>query len=195
MIHGPASLSLYSDSYARGSAGSRGQLDLGFVPGEHLQALVPCVTDSIQIHTVTSCDVTSLLDSINCTELHLTQKLNQDETDALVRAMATRVDNVSLGGPGVVMSLNVETLTQYKGDGKCRAIHCIWNSQHWDEPAVEWITAEMIETWARRMNWSANKYMVRGASSNIHKIYLKRTKDLNDVQAVDYDLSSLNLNN
>ena len=197
VIQEVSELSLCSNGYENHYHDPYGILDLGFVPGEHLQALVPCVTDFIKIKNVTGCDVTSLLDSINCTELHLTQKLNQDETDALVRAMATRVDDVSLGGPGVVMSLNVDTLTQYKGDGKCRAIHCIWNSQHWDEPAVEWITAETIETWARRMNWSVTKYMVRGANSNIHKICLKRTKDLNDaqLQAVDHDLSSLNLNN
>ena len=99
-------------------------LDLGFVPSEHLQALVPCVTEIIEIRSVTGCDVTSLLDSVNCTKLHLTQKMNKEETDALVRAMAARVDDVYLGGSGNI-NLDVDTLTQYKGDGKCRAIHCI----------------------------------------------------------------------
>ena len=44
-------------------------------------------------------------------------------------------------------------------------------------------------------NWSVTKYMQRGINSEVYKVYLKRTKDLNDVQAVDYDLSSLDLNN
>merc|ERR1739838_423748 len=102
-------------------------LDLGVVPSDQLQALVPCVTDHIEIINVTGYDVTSLLDLVNCTKLLLTQKLNQEETEALVRAMTTRVDEVYLGGRRGILSLDVDTLTQYKGDGKCGAIHCLWN--------------------------------------------------------------------
>ena len=170
------------------------QIDLGFVPKEHLQALVLSVQKSIKIINVTGYDVVSLLDSVKSTKLHLTQKLNQEETDALVRAMTSRIDDVYLGGAGVI-SLDVDKLTQYKGDGKCRAIHCFWNRKILYQESVEWIDAERIEQWARKMNWSVSKYMCRGVGNEIYKMYLKRTKDLNDVQAVDYDLSILNLNN
>ena len=194
VIQEVSELSLCSNGYEDHYHDHYGTLDLGFVPGEHLQALVPCVTDYIQIHTVTGCDVTSLLDSISCTKLQLTQKLNQEETDALVRAMTSRIDDVYLGGAGVI-SLDVDKLTQYKGDGKCRAIHCFWNRKILYQEPVEWIDAERIEQWARKMNWSVSKYMRRGVGNEVYKMYLKRTKDLNDVQTVDYDLSILNLNN
>ena len=123
-------------------------LDLGFVPGDQLKALVPCVSDYIEIINVTGYNVTRLLDSVCCSRLKVTQKLNQEETNALVRAMSTRVDEVYLGGDGG-HSLDVDTLTQYKGDGKCSVICCNLPN--------EWIGVERTERWARMMNWSAEK--------------------------------------
>ena len=155
-------------------------LDLGFVPSNQLQALIPCVTDHVEIINVTGYDVASLLDLVNCTKLDLTQKLNQEETKALVRALTTRVDEVYLGG-SAILSLDVDTLTLYKGDGKCSAIHCLWNKDAIGilltfqpdlalDPVFEWIDAERIEQWARRMNWSVTKCM-RNTGEKMYKMY------------------------
>ena len=81
-------------------------------------------------------DLTNLLDSISCKELHLytsyIKRLNQEETKALVRAMTSRVEILQLGqkdGEDVCApksaSIDFDTLTQYKGDGKCREVHCL----------------------------------------------------------------------
>ena len=167
MIHGPASLSLYSDSYARGSAGSRGQLDLGFVPGDHLKALIPSVTGYIEITNISGFDLTGLLDSVNCIMLSLTQNMNQEETNALVRAMSTRADTVYLGSSEGVTSLDVDTLTQYKGDGKCNAIYCYLPNRN------KWIGKERTEQWARMMDWSIKK---ETWDHEVEMIELKSTK-------------------
>ena len=69
----------------------------------------------------------TLLDAVNCKELHLfTEKLNQEETEALVRAMTSRVEIVHLGSKDGLVSLDVDTLTKYKGDGKCKEVQCVW---------------------------------------------------------------------
>ena len=58
--------------------------------------------------------------------------MNQEETEALVRAMSSRVEIVHLGNKESVwskwgdlpVSLDFDTLTKYKGDGKCSEVHC-----------------------------------------------------------------------
>ena len=128
-------------------------LDLGFVPAEHLQALVTCVTGSVYITNVINYDMTSLLDSLQCKELHLAQRLNQEETETLVRAMTSRVEIVHLGNRDGITSLDVDTLTKYKGDGKCREVHCFWIDLL-SSGGDRWIEYESIETWAEEMNWN-----------------------------------------
>ena len=43
------------------------------------------------------------------------------QTKALVRAMTSRVEIVHLES---TVTLDFDTLTKYKGDGKCREVHC-----------------------------------------------------------------------
>ena len=72
---------------------------------------------------VTNYDVTTLIDTVHCKELILSdQKLNQEETEALVRAMATRVEIVRLFIMDNVR-FDLETFGSYKGDGKCKEVH------------------------------------------------------------------------
>ena len=162
-------------------------LDLGSVPDGHLQALVRCVTGDVQIINLANCDMSALLDCVNSRELLLSQKLNQEETEALVRAMTSRVEVVHLGdqyGCGDVQ-FDVETITKYRGDGKCRAIRWKWN---WSPSLKRWIgrmDLENTEWWAREMNWSIKIQKTDededgGTSSNeqIYAIVLK-TKRLN----------------
>ena len=139
--------------YGIGSSDHSTPLDLGFVPGDHLKTLVPCVTDVMFITNVTNCDMASLLDSVYCKDLRLTQKLNQKETEALVRAMTSRVEIVYLGSSYWVTSLDVDTLTKYQGDGKCREVHCCVNRMQIDG-GDRWIKFSEAVTWANKMNWN-----------------------------------------
>ena len=86
-----------------------------------------------EVHIANHSDyhLSPLLDSVNCQELHLfteTKELSQKETEALVRAMTSRVEIVHLGRKGGhfkdTVTLDFDTLTKYKGDGKCREVHC-----------------------------------------------------------------------
>jgi len=134
--------------------------------------------------------LSSLLDSVHCEELHLfmgTNDLEQYETKALVRAMKSRVEILHLGAGGSqngvqrgTVTLDFETLKMYKGDGKCREVHCNdvcigviefdgpYNYRDFAEEyhkdlitcdgyirgrKDKWLDDESAETWADLMNW------------------------------------------
>ena len=120
-----------------------------------------------ELHIIDCPDSVQILDSVNCKELHLfTQSngLSKDETEALVRAMTSRVEIVHLGG-GVYtdtfgfensVTLDIETLQKYKGDGKCREVHCnsvLYRPTPGDFEYFKWLDEESAETWAEQMNW------------------------------------------
>ena len=156
-------------------------LDLGSLPGNHLLTLVPCVTESITIRDVTNYDVTTLIESVRCKELILSgQKLNQEETEALVRAMTTRVEILQLDMDAVGLDYSVslyldfDTLTNYTGDGICRVVSfnhtCIkWSDDESDDTDDDWgdmiarrarwqtkhkwLDATSAQAWAEKMNW------------------------------------------
>ena len=144
-----------------------------------------------EVHIIDNHDhiSSSLLDSVHCEKLHLfnrSKELNKDETEALVRAMISRVEIVFLGESqdGVYkdpVCLDFETLKMYKGDGKCKEVHCNRVAIGWswfdgyrdycdiDEDEYEdlisagdgfimgkkdkWLDDERAETWAEQMNW------------------------------------------
>ena len=94
-------------------------VDLRKISSQHLISLASCVTDILDITNVRGCDMIALLDSVNCRVLYIDgQNLRTDDTQALVRAMETRVKNVMLGHKREV-TLDIEALTQYNGQGKC----------------------------------------------------------------------------
>ena len=164
------------------------QFDLRFVPSDHLKALIPCVRDYIEITNITGYDLTSLFDSVSCTRLKVTQKLNQEETDALLRAMTTRVEEVCLGDRYGELSLDVDTLTQYKGDGKCSVIRC--------NLLDEWIGIERTERWAGKMKWSVeitDSLTFNDLDDVVFQMELRRTKTTNDANE-DCDLLNLVFN-
>ena len=130
-------------------------VDLGSVPVEHLASLVSCVTRFFNIRSVSNCDLVSLLDSVKTEQLSINnQRLSCEETQAVVRAMETRVERVLLGGEE---SLDITALTQYSGQGKCGQLTC------WDDTAHRY--GEEVKTWARRINWTV-------AVDNIHWILM-----------------------
>ena len=71
-------------------------VDLASVPAEHLASLVSCVTRIIYIINVTNCDLVNILASVKCQLYINRQTLSSKETWALVRAMETRVESVTL---------------------------------------------------------------------------------------------------
>ena len=139
-----------------------------------------------ELHIFDSPDyyLSPLLDSVNCKELHLfagIKELDHDETEALVRAMTSRVEIVHLGGSRETVTLRFDTLKMYKGDGKCSEVHCnrlcigqskfdgprdYWDFNEEDHENLiysgdgfifgmkdKWLDDESAKTWAEEMNW------------------------------------------
>ena len=124
-------------------------VDLSSVPAEHLASLTSCVTGSAHICNVSGCDLVTILDSVK-SDLWLSisrQSLGNEETEALVRAMESRVVRLDLDGE---LAKNMKVLIEYSGEGKCRIvgfnIDTIANSVGRN--------LEELNTWAMCRNWS-----------------------------------------
>ena len=121
--------------------------DLTSVPAEHLASLAPCVTGSVYISDVSGCDLVTILDSVKSAGLWITsQNLDKEETQALVRALESRVEQVGLNG-GV--TLDIRVLTSYNGQGKCRWLRCLQDTA----PRYR----EHLRTWARSKTWEVTR--------------------------------------
>ena len=105
-------------------------IDLSTVPTQHLVSLTSRVTGIFdKNHNVTGCDLVTILDNLQCTEIGLCcNNLRREEAQAMVRAMETRVERVCLyvdvHGFGHRDPMNTEDLTKYSGQGKCKVIVC-----------------------------------------------------------------------
>ena len=72
-------------------------VDLTSVPAEHLASLASNMTWRVFIENVRGCGLVTILDNVNCERLVLScQSLGSEETQALVRAMDSRVERVQL---------------------------------------------------------------------------------------------------
>ena len=95
--------------------------DLSPVPAQHLASLASCVTGEISIDYV-SCDLVSILTSLKCKTLFIGRhSLEREETQALVQAMESGVEEVQLGR----VTLDIEALTEYRGQGVCQKMDLI----------------------------------------------------------------------
>ena len=121
------------------------RLDLSSIPSDHLASLVSCVTSSVEISNVSGFDLVCFMESIRCEWLYIGIGVNMgsEETKALVRAMESHLINVRIRGSGR-MTLDVNALTQYSGQGKCNHIQCY---------AYNKVYKEKLMTWAQRKNW------------------------------------------
>ena len=120
-------------------------VDLASVPEEHLAALVSCVTDRVNIRNVTNCPILSIINSVKCKWLGIVmQSLGTEETQALVRALESRVERVYLGNR---VSMDMDALTQYGGHGKC------WELKYHDK--FDRYSYE-LRKWAGGVNWAVN---------------------------------------
>ena len=168
-------------------------MDLGFVPRNRLQELVSCVTNLVEIVNVTS-DLTRILDSVKSKELCLTQKLNQEETEALVRAMSSRVQIVHLlidseeglyrdeeyRDESVGTRLDFETFKTYQRDGTCREIH-ITNYCLTDYDMTTLLDSVSckelhLTTMQKRLNQKETEALVRAMTSRVEIVHLGEKK-------------------
>ena len=108
-------------------------VDITGVPTEDMAKLAECVTESVYIENLRG-HVTSVFTNINCVVLAIDKmSLSSEDTQALVSAMDTRVEEVNLY-EGV--TLDLRTLTQYDGTGKCGFLK-IWNIKYSKAPFFE----------------------------------------------------------
>ena len=136
-------------------------LDITCVPAEDMAKLVECVTESVYIENLRG-DVTSVFSNINCVVLAIDKmSLSPVDTQALVSAMDTRVDEVHLYKD---VTLDLETLTQYDGTGNCGFLRTE-NGFGDVYKVIEWVGK-------MEMNWGAvGKLLVSGNYIDISRGY------------------------
>ena len=99
------------------------EIDLSTVSIQHLISLLSSVKRTVNIgYEVTGLDLVTILDSLQCQEIRLgCERLGREETQALVRAMESRVEKVFLYNE---IELDMEALAEYSGQGRCRVLEC-----------------------------------------------------------------------
>ena len=118
-------------------------VDLTSVPAEHLASLVSCVTRGLKISNVIV-DLVTILDSVKSRYLDISsQSLGIEETQALVRAMESRVERVELESG---TTLDIRDLMEYNGQGRCRKVKCTFETKD--------RYREQLRTWAMSRNWT-----------------------------------------
>ena len=115
-------------------------VNLAPVPDPHLASLISCVTGTFVMQIIIGCDLVTVLNSGKSRDIKY-QRLGRDETQALVRALETSVENLYLED----VTLNFKALTKYSGQGKCRLLPCV------DSEIVE--NRKKLKTWAERKHW------------------------------------------
>ena len=130
-------------------------LDISPVPAEDLSSLVKC-SDAVIIDRVTG-DLSPVLSSFDGLSLAIANmSLSTADTQQLVAAMDTRVEWVRLGGD---VTLDMDTLAQYDGEGECEQVVLAG-------PA----TAEygdQVMMWAENMGW-LDDYFPENSIIRIH---------------------------
>ena len=120
------------------------EIDLGTVPIQHLISLLSSVKRTVNIDDeVTGCDLVTILDSLQCQEIRLgCERLGREETQALVRAMESRVEKVFLYNE---IELDMEALAEYSGQGRCRVLEC--------KGVTDVTFCYRLMTWASKTEW------------------------------------------
>ena len=96
----------------------------------------------------------ALLDSVKCQNLYIDgQKLRTEDTQALVRAMETRVVDISIGCLKEV-TLDIEALTQYNHQGKCKRIMMGFT---YLEPETKDKYEKALNNWPSPYPWHVNR--------------------------------------
>ena len=124
-------------------------VDLTSVPAEHLASLVSSVTGRVTIENVSGCDLITILDSVKSRVLNISwQSLGREETQALVRAMESHVEEVQLYKD---VTLDIGDLMEYSGQGKCRKVLRCGGNIYVERYRRQLM--EQLRTWATNRNW------------------------------------------
>ena len=122
-------------------------VDLSSVPSEQLASLASSVTESVEISNALGCDLVTFLDSVKSEKLIICKEsLDSKETEALVRAMESRVEEVELVYKA---TLEIRDLMEYSGQGKCRKVKCYGDTKG--------KYREQLRTWAESRNWEVTE--------------------------------------
>lgn len=119
-------------------------VDLSSVPADHLASLASRVTECVGIQNVRGLKMDTFLDSVKSKELYI-QSLDSEETQALVRAMESRVERVVLNK---WLTLDIGDLLGYNGQGKCKRVECY-------NDVVARYRVQLVN-WARSINWEVS---------------------------------------
>ena len=129
-------------------------VNLASIPAEHMGSLVSYVTEKVDIHPDAICDLVTILDSVNISGVLFVGRrtLSNDETQALVRALETRVKTVVLE-----FKLTAEVFAMYSGLGKCRSVKCWFDG--WYDDATDASTRGMLREWAIIKGWGVTGHI------------------------------------
>ena len=123
-------------------------VNLSSVPTQHLASLASCVTWRVDMKDVRGCNLATLFDSLReCKLLWIEcQRLGREETQALVRAMETQVEEVQLYD----VTLDIEALAEYSGQGRCTSVVCLRNTvDRYSEALKTWTTSRTDWMWTK----------------------------------------------
>ena len=140
-----------------------GHVDLTSIPPEHLASLVTGYDRHIYIINVSGLDLITILDNVKSEWLTIkSQSLGREETLALVRAMESSVEGVTLSEGA---TLDIRVLMEYSGQGKCECIECKFDTA----PRYR----EQLRTWAMSKSWQvsldlAREFLILNSSLDIY---------------------------
>ena len=128
------------------------EVDLTSVPPEHWAALASWVTwYSVIIIQVSGIGLTSFLSKVKCQSLEMIPSLDREETQALVQAMESGVEELHLHS----VTLDMETLVTYSGQGQCRQVEVSSFLPHGDDPEMWRVNMkEPLKGWAVSRDWA-----------------------------------------
>ena len=119
-------------------------VDLSSIPSRNLGSFLACVTWRIEIWNTANIDLIPILNMIKCQHLSFyDQPLRTKETQALVQAMKTRVERVTLFTCYENIDIDIETLTTYAGSGICDSLHLTGN----------FFSITNMRSWAKSVGW------------------------------------------
>ena len=135
-------------------------VDLSSVPTQHLVSLTASVSIGIFIENVSGCNLHSILASLKCDQVIITnQSLGREETRALVQLMEEEVRGIWRWRGlrslylGDEVTLDIEALVEYSGEGVCEEI--MLNNKTLARYSKE------LRTWAKSRNWGEGEFLLR----------------------------------
>ena len=180
-------------------------LNLTSPPSDYLKGLIPCVTGKIRIslwksvqpHQTNDADLekynlVTFFDAIKCKELHLhIDKVNQEETEALVRAMTTRVEILHLD-TFFKFQIDSDTFSMYGGDGKCREVHICCHSEYHLSPLLDSVNCKELHLFvkSRCLRKEETESLVRAMTSRVEIVHLggkDKDGEYRDSISLDFD--------